>query len=276
MGPRTGGGRRGAAGRGGGAGRNRLYAGDCAEVMAGRMAAGSVDLVFADPPYNLSGKNLKLVGNKTGGDYRMVNEDWDKMPDPGYGEFTDRWIGCCQRLLRDGGSIYVCCTMHNAGAVLGALKKSGLALRNVITWHKTNAMPSITRRTFTHSSEFVAYATKGAGWTFNYFDLKAINPERQKNGDPKQMRDVWQMPIAQGRQRLRSESGRALHPTQKPEELVRRAIVASSNRGDLVLDPFMGSGTTAVVAERLGRGWIGIERSEEYRKHALARIERSR
>lgn len=255
--------------------KNHLYGGDCLNIMKNKLQPDSFDLVFADPPYNLSGKNLKLIGNKTGGDYHMVNEDWDKMTDSDYEQFTDEWIQCCHDLLKHCGSMYVCCTLHNISNILNSIKKSKMNVRNIITWHKTNAMPNLTRRIFTHSTEFLVYVTKNSKWVFNYYDLKEINPERQKNGDLKQMRDVWSIPITQGKQRLKSNNGRALHPTQKPEELVKRAIIASSNEGDLILDPFMGTGTTAVVAKRFNRDWVGIEKDSNYRKRAMSRIKKN-
>jgi site-specific DNA-methyltransferase (adenine-specific)/modification methylase len=133
-------------------------------------------------------------------------------------------------------------------------------------------MPNMTKRVFTHSAEYVIWAIKGKKWVFNYEELKKINPERQKDGSPKQMRDVWPLPLVQGKERLRGEDGRALHPTQKPEEMLKRIIIASSNKGGLVLDPFLGSGTTAVVAKRLGRNWIGIEKSRKYIEAANKRL----
>jgi len=142
----------------------------------------------------------------------------------------------------------------------------------MITWYKSNAMPNMTRRVFTHSTEFVIWATKGSGWTFNYEILKEINPEKQKNGKNKQMRDFWNMPLVQGKERLRKENGKALHPTQKPEEMLKRIILASSNENDIVLDPFLGSGTTALIAKKYKRKWIGIERDETYFKAAKNRI----
>ncbi len=255
---------------------NHLYRGDCIRVMKNKMFPNSIDLVFADPPYNLSGKNLTLIGNKTGGNFYKVNADWDKMSDVDYDKFTDEWINCCYNLLRDRGSIYICCTLHNINSILSSLKKLKMNVKNIITWYKTNAMPNITKRTFTHSTEFIIYATKNSKWVFNYYDLKEINPERQKNGDLKQMRDVWSIPITQGRERLKLDNKKALHPTQKPEELVKRIIIASSNENDLVLDPFIGTGTTAVIAERYNRNWIGIEKDSNYRKHALSRIKNNR
>ena len=256
--------------------KNHIYSGDCIEIMRNKLELDSIDLVFADPPYNLSGKNLKLIGNKTGGDFHMVNENWDKMTELDYERFTDEWIKCCYDLLKHCGSMYVCCTLHNIGSILNSVKKSKMNVKNIITWQKTNAMPSLTRRIFTHSTEFLIYATKNSKWVFNYYDLKEINPERQKNGDLKQMRDVWSIPITQGKQRLKLDDGKALHPTQKPEELLKRVIIASSNTEDLILDPFMGSGTTAVVAERFNRNWLGIEKDPNYRKHAMSRIRKNR
>ena len=130
----------------------------------------------------------------------------------------------------------------------------------------------MTKRVFTHSTEFVVWAVKGKKWIFNYQELKKINPETQKDGALKQMRDVWALPLVQGKERLHGKDGRALHPTQKPEEMLKRIIVASSNKGGVVLDPFLGSGTTAVVAKKLGRNWIGIERNVKYSKMAERRI----
>ena len=130
----------------------------------------------------------------------------------------------------------------------------------------------MTRRVFTHSTEFVIWAVKGTGWVFNYEKIKEINPEKQKNGDLKQMRDVWSLPLVQGKERLSEKDGKALHPTQKPEEMLKRIIIASSNKGDWVLDPFLGSGTTAFIAQKYGRNWIGIEKEKRYTKIAKNRL----
>jgi site-specific DNA-methyltransferase (adenine-specific) len=130
----------------------------------------------------------------------------------------------------------------------------------------------MTKRVFTHSTEFVVWAVKGKNWIFNYKELKNINPDRQKDGSLKQMRDVWAIPLVQGKERLHGKDGRALHPTQKPEEMLKRIIIASSSEGDTVLDPFLGSGTTAVVAKKLCRKWIGIEKCKKYVEIANKRI----
>ena len=250
---------------------NKIYLGDCIKVMSG-WPEKSVDLIFADPPYNLSGNGLKWQGNKTGGDWYMVNENWDKMTEPEYMGFTRQWIGGCHRILKDGGSIYISCTYHNIAEIMIVLKQLEFKINNVITWYKTNAMPNMTKRVFTHSTEFVVWAVKGKKWVFSYEELKKINPERQKDGSLKQMRDVWSMPLVQGGERLRGGNGRALHPTQKPEEMLRRIITASSTKGGLVLDPFLGSGTTAVIAKQLGRNWVGIEKEKQYIKAAEKRL----
>ena len=250
---------------------NKIYHGDCVKVMA-EWPEKSIDLIFADPPYNLSGNGLKWKGNKTGGDWYMVNENWDKMTESEYMRFSRKWIGGCYQVLKDGGSIYISCTYHNIAEIMIVLKQLEFKINNVITWHKTNAMPNMTKRLFTHSTEFVVWAVKEKKWVFSYENLKKINPERQKDGSLKQMRDVWPMPLVQGRERLRGENGRALHPTQKPEEMLRRIITASSAKGSLVLDPFLGSGTTATIAKQLGRNWIGIEKKKTYIKVAETRL----
>ena len=252
--------------------KNLIYSGDCIDILNNEIDKKSVDLIFADPPYNLSGNGLKWKGNKTGGDWYMVNEEWDKMTAPEYLQFTRKWIGDCYEVLKGHGSIYISCTYHNIAEVMIVLKQLDFKIHNVITWQKTNAMPNMTRRVFTHSTEFIVWAVKGKKWIFNYEELKKINPEKQKDGALKQMRDVWALPLVQGKERLRGKNGRALHPTQKPEEMLKRIIIASSNKDDLVLDPFSGSGTTAFIAKKLGRNWIGIEKSKEYIKMAQNRI----
>lgn len=241
-----------------------IYNGDCTEILTKNIEKNSIDLIFADPPYNLSGNGLHWKGNKTGGDWFMVNEEWDKMTAPEYMQFTRKWIAGCHKLLKNNGSIYIACSYHNIGEVMIVLKQLDYKINNIITWYKTNAMPNMTRRVFTHATEFVIWAVKGSGWTFNYNKIKEINPEKQKDGREKQMRDFWEMPLVQGKERLRGEDGKALHPTQKPEEMLKRIILASSNEGDIVLDPFMGSGTTAFVAQKYNRHFIGIEREKKY------------
>ena len=251
---------------------NSIYNGNCIDILDNKITEESIDLIFADPPYNLSGNGLKWEGNKTGGNWYMMNEVWDTMSDAEYIKFTKDWINACKRVLKKNGSIYISCAYHNLAEVILALKHLNFKINNLIVWQKINAMPNMTKRLFTHSTEFVIWAVKGKNWIFNYEDLKKINPETQKDGSTKQMRDVWTMPLVQGKERLRGRNGRALHPTQKPEEMLRRIILASSNKKDIVLDPFLGSGTTVVVAKKLGRRWIGIEIDKKYVKMAEKRI----
>ena len=255
---------------------NTVIPGDCISIMNEQIGEDTIDLIFADPPYNLSGKALNLKNNTTGGPFYKMNENWDTFEQADYFAFTQAWITASQRVLKESGSLYICCTMHNIGEVITAAKASGFTLKNILTWYKTNAMPSLTRRTFTHATEYVCWFVSGKGWKFNYSEVKEINPSTTKNGSQKQMRDFLdfvEMPIVQGKSRLRDNNGRALHPTQKPEKLVEIALIASSDEGDTVLDPFIGSGTTGVVAQRLGRRWIGIEKHLPYVKVAVQRIQ---
>lgn len=250
----------------------KIHTGDCLTVLRKDFTDGSVDLVYADPPYNASNTALKLLNNGTGGPYHKVSEDWDRYSDEDYWDFSTAWIAEVARVLRQGGGLYISCSMHNLGEVLMVGKREGLKLNNILVWRKTNAMPSVTKRTYTHTAEYVCWFVKGKNWTYNYGSVKAFNPERAKNGTVKQMPDYVQLPLVQGAERLKGDNGRALHPTQKPERLLELIITASSNEGDLVLDPFMGSGTTAVVAERLNRRWVGIERDARYVRAARRRV----
>ena len=254
---------------------NHIYLGACVEMMKKEIEISSIDLIYADPPYNLSGKILTLINNKTGGPFYKMNEDWDTWKYEDYLIFTEKWVGESSNVLKATGSLYVSCTYHNVAEIIVTAKKIGYKLNNIITWYKTNAMPNITKRTFTHSTEYVCWFTKGSNWKYNYEQLKQINPQKTKDGKPKQLRDFVgfvEFPIVQGKERLKRQNGRAIHPTQKPEKLIELIIVASSDAKDLVLDPFFGTGTTGVVASRLKRNWIGIEINEEYCKVAHERI----
>lgn len=252
---------------------DKIYFGDCLSILPDHIENETVDLVYADPPYNLSGNGLKWKGNKTGGDWFMVNEKWDKMAPEDYLNFTYQWISECKRILKNNGSIYISCSFHNIGEIIITLKALEFKVNNVITWYKRNSMPNMTKRVFTHSTEYVVWAVKGTSWIFNYETIKKINPEKQINGADKQMRDMWSIPLLQGKERLKQSNNKTLHPTQKPEELLKRIILASSNPGDIIFDPFMGSGTTAVVAKKFGRHFIGVESNDLYFSAALSRIE---
>jgi|SRR5665647_173352 len=251
---------------------NNIYTGDCIKILKKEIDKDSIDLIFADPPYNLSGNGLKWEGNTTGGDWHMVNEPWDKMTPAEYMIFTEKWISQCKRVLKPYGSIYISCTYHNIAEVIIVLKNTNFKINNIITWYKTNPMPNMTKRVFTHASEFIVWGVKGKNWIFNYDKIKKINPEKQKDGSEKQMRDVWTMPLVQGKERIKDIDKKALHSTQKPEEMLKRIITASSNEGDIVLDPFLGSGTTAAVAKNLKRSWIGIEKEVKYIEASKKRL----
>src|SRR3972149_1103746 len=254
---------------------NKIYRGDCVNILANDIDRDSIALIYAAPPYNLSGKPLDLVNNTTGGAFYKMNEDWDTFDYDDYLHFTEKWISSCKPALISNGSLYISCTQHNIAETIFAAKKLGLKLNNIITWYKVNAMPNITKRTFTHSTEFVCWFVKGKNWTFNYNAVKQFNPNKTREGNNKQLRDFLdfiELPIVQGRERIRGENGRALHPTQKPEKLLELIILASSNKNDIVLDPFFGTGTTGVVAQRLKRNWIGIERNPDYIKLAKKRL----
>lgn len=252
--------------------KNTIYYGDCIEVMS-EWPEESIDLIFADPPYNLSGIKLEWRGNKTGGDWFKMNEEWDHMDEKEYMDFTYRWLEQAKRVLKSSGSIYISCTYHNIGELIISLRKLGFRCLNIITWYKNNSMPNMTKRQFTHACEYILYFAKKSRWTFNYEEIKYINPEKTKEGTPKQMRDLWIFPLCQGRERIKEKNGRAAHPTQKPEALLERIIIASSKKGDLVLDPFLGSGTTAAAAKKLGREWVGVEKEYKYIKLAKKRLE---
>lgn len=254
---------------------NKIFLGDCIEIMNREVDKDSISLIYADPPYNLSGKSLNLINNKTGGAFYKMNEKWDTWDYGKYVAFSNKWVSGCWDILKSNGSLYISCAYHNIAEIIIAAKNAGFKLNNIITWFKINAMPSITRRTFTHATEYVCWFVKGNNWKFNYDQLKKINPNRTKEGKEKQMRDFLdfiKLPIVQGKERLRGSGGRAMHPTQKPEKLLEVIIIASSDERDVVLDPFFGSGTTGIVASRLGRKWIGIEINKDYLKIANKRL----
>lgn len=254
---------------------NKLYIGDCIDIMSKVIEPSSINLIYADPPYNLSGKSLNLVNNKTGGAFYKVNEDWDTFRYDEYLDFTEKWIMASKRVLQPQGSLYISCNQHNIGEIIFISKKLGFKLNNIITWYKINSMPNITKRTFTHSTEFVCWFVKEKNWIFNYFALKEFNPNKTKDGKNKQLRDFLdfiELPIVQGKERLRGMNGKALHPTQKPEKLLELIILASSNINDIVLDPFFGTGTTGFVAQKLNRNWIGIDINPNYGKIAIDRL----
>ena len=244
---------------------NSIIFGDCIDKMK-LIDSKSIDLILTDPPYNASNTKIDLPNNKTGGAFYKINEEWDKFNNySDYLEWTKKWMSECDRLLKDTGSILVCCSMHNIAEVILSLKSFGYKELNIITWKKTNPMPNITKRMLTHSTEFIVWFAKDNGWTFNYNDMKKYN-------DGKQLRDVWEFGLCQGSERLKGKNNRSAHPTQKPLNLFRRLIEMASKENDIILDPFVGTGTTAVACINLNRNYIGIENNIEYYKLAKFRV----
>ncbi|HXF55477.1 MAG TPA: site-specific DNA-methyltransferase [Hyphomicrobiaceae bacterium] len=248
---------------------NRVLVGCSMEELA-KLPAESVDLVFADPPYNLQLDGDLLRPNNTVVD--GVDDEWDKFSSfEEYDRFTRSWLGQCRRILKPDGAIWVIGSYHNIFRLGVALQDLGFWIQNDIIWRKTNPMPNFRGKRFTNAHETLIWAGRDqkSKVTFNYEAMKAFN-------DDLQMRSDWLIPICSGPERLRDANGRKAHPTQKPEALLHRVLLASTNPGDVVLDPFFGTGTTGAVAKRLGRKWIGIERDAQYAKQAEQRIGRVR
>jgi modification methylase len=248
---------------------NRILAGDCIEVM-NALPENSVDLIFADPPYNLQLKgDLHRPDNSK---VDAVDDDWDQFDSfRAYDEFTTDWLKAARRILKPNGAIWVIGSYHNIFRVGAALQNQGYWILNDVVWRKSNPMPNFRGKRFTNAHETMIWASKseGAKYTFNYEALKALN-------EGVQMRSDWVLPICTGHERLKDENGDKAHPTQKPESLLHRVLVGSTNPGDIILDPFFGTGTTGAVAKMLGRNFIGIEREEAYRKVAEKRISKVR
>ena len=248
---------------------NRVVVGDCLEEMA-LLAPESVDLVFADPPYNLQLERDLLRPNNTVVD--GVDDAWDKFASfADYDRFCRAWLGECRRILKPNGAIWLIGSYHNIFRLGAALQDLGFWIQNDIVWRKVNPMPNFRGRRFTNAHETLIWAGRDrkSRVTFNYEAMKALN-------DDLQMRSDWLLPICSGPERLKDAAGRKAHPTQKPEALLYRVLLASTNAGDLVLDPFFGTGTTGAAAKRLGRRWLGIERDATYAAAAETRIDRVR
>ena len=246
---------------------DRIIEGDCVTGMASLNAA-SVDMVFADPPYNLQLEGELRRPNNSKVD--AVDDSWDQFAsNADYDTFTRAWLSAAQRTLKDTGTIWVIGSYHNIFRVGAIMQDLGFWLLNDVIWRKTNPMPNFRGRRFTNAHETLIWAAKSRGqksYTFNYEAMKQLNDELQ-------MRSDWHLPICAGSERLRDESGTKSHSTQKPEALLHRVILSSTNQGDVVLDPFFGSGTTGAVAKRLSRRFIGIERDPDYIRVARRRIE---
>jgi modification methylase len=242
-----------------------IIQGDCIEAMRA-LPEGCADLIFADPPYNLQLKNeLRRPDNSK---VDAVDDAWDQFSSfADYDKFTRAWLAAARRALKDTGAIWVIGSYHNIFRVGATLQDLGFWILNDVVWRKTNPMPNFRGRRFTNAHETMIWAAKGEkhSYTFNYEAMKALN-------DDLQMRSDWNLPICSGNERLKDAEGGKAHSTQKPESLLHRVIVSSTKPGDVVLDPFFGSGTTGAVAKRLGRHFIGIERDSEYVKVARRRI----
>jgi modification methylase len=245
---------------------NTILQEDCVAAMA-KLPDGCVDMVFADPPYN-----LQLGGNlfrPEGGLVDAVDDDWDKFETfAAYDHFTRAWLKEARRILKPNGTLWVIGSYHNIFRVGASLQDAGFWILNDIVWRKANPMPNFRGTRFTNAHETLIWASRSeeSRYTFNYRTMKALNDELQ-------MRSDWLFPICSGGERVKGEGGGKAHPTQKPEALLYRVLLACTNPGDVVLDPFFGTGTTGAVARRLGREWIGIERESRYVKVARERID---
>ncbi|MDX1601103.1 MAG: site-specific DNA-methyltransferase [Anaerolineales bacterium] len=244
---------------------DQVLEGDCIELLA-EFPPRSVDLIFADPPYNLQLSKELWRPNQTRVD--AVDDDWDDFDSfEAYDAFTNAWLKACRRVLKDDGALWVIGTYHNIYRVGRILQDLGFWTLNDVVWIKTNPMPNFRGVRFTNAHETLLWVTKGQGasYTFNYHALKRLN-------GGKQMRSDWVLPVCGGSERIRLDGEKA-HSTQKPEALLYRVILAASDPGDVVLDPFFGTGTTGAVAKRLHRRWIGIERERSYAELARERLE---
>ncbi len=245
---------------------NTILKGDCVAALD-RLPEKSIDIVFADPPYN-----LQLDGDLHRPDQSKVDavdDHWDQFESfAAYDAFTRAWLLAARRVLKPNGTIWVIGSYHNIFRVGATMQDLGFWILNDVVWRKTNPMPNFRGRRFQNAHETLIWASrdqKGKGYTFNYEALKASN-------DDIQMRSDWLFPICTGGERLKNDKGDKLHPTQKPEALLARIMLASTKPGDVVLDPFFGSGTTGAVAKRLGRNFVGVEREQVYIDAAAERI----
>ncbi|MEI6574097.1 MAG: site-specific DNA-methyltransferase [Alphaproteobacteria bacterium] len=246
--------------------RDRILRGDCIEQLKS-LPSGSVDLVFADPPYN-----LQLEGALNRPDQSLVDavdDDWDKFSSfADYDAFTKAWLTEAQRVMKPNATLWVIGSYHNIFRVGAIMQDLGFWILNDVIWRKANPMPNFRGRRFTNAHETMIWASRNAAsksYTFHYDALKAANEDTQVRSD-------WYLPLCTGGERLKDSKGSKVHPTQKPEQLLARVILSSSNPGDVILDPFFGTGTTGATAKRLGRHFIGIERDPDYANAAQARI----
>jgi modification methylase len=244
--------------------QNQILVGNCVEHMAA-LPAKSVDVIFADPPYNLQldGELFRPNNSRVDG----VDDAWDQFESfAAYDEFSRAWLKAAHRVLKDDGSLWVIGSYHNIFRIGAILQDLGYWMLNDVVWRKTNPMPNFRGKRFTNAHETMIWCAKSktSKYTFNYEAMKALN-------DDVQMRSDWLIPICTGGERIK-DKGKKAHPTQKPEALLHRVLLSSTNPGDLILDPFFGTGTTGAVAAKLGRRYIGIERDATYARVAKERL----
>ena len=248
--------------------KNKIINGDSIKELK-KIPAESFDLIFADPPYNLQLRNKLIRPDRS--KVNAVNDDWDKFESfKNYDDFTISWLKECKRVLKKNGSIWIIGSYHNIFRVGAKIQDLGFWILNDVIWNKNNPMPNFRGTRFTNAHETLIWASKNKNskYTFNYQSLKCLN-------DDLQMRSTWNIPICNGKERLKN-NGKKVHSTQKPESLLYRIILASSNKNDFILDPFLGSGTTAVVAKKLGRIFCGIEKNKTYFEATKKRLKNTR
>ncbi len=248
--------------------KNKIINGDSLKELK-KIPSESFDLIFADPPYNLQLRNKLVRPDRS--KVNAVNDKWDQFESfKTYDIFTTNWLTECKRILKKNGSIWVIGSYHNIFRVGSIIQNLGFWILNDVIWNKNNPMPNFRGTRFTNAHETLIWASKdkNSKYTFNYQSLKCLN-------DDLQMRSTWNLPICNGSERLK-EKGKKVHSTQKPESLLHRILLASSNKNDLVLDPFLGSGTTAVVAKKLGRIFYGIEKEKSYFDAANKRLKNTK
>jgi len=244
--------------------KNKIINGDSIKELK-KIPSESFDLIFADPPYNLQLRNKLIRPDRS--KVNAVNDDWDKFESfKVYDDFTSSWLKECKRVLKKNGTIWVIGSYHNIFRVGAKIQDLGFWILNDVIWNKNNPMPNFRGTRFTNAHETLIWASKNKNskYVFNYQSLKCLN-------DDLQMRSTWNFPICNGKERLK-DKGQKVHSTQKPEALIHRILLASSNKNDLVLDPFLGTGTTAVVSKKLGRIFYGIEKDKKYFEAASKRI----
>ena len=245
--------------------KNKIIHGNSLDILK-KIPENSVDLIFADPPYNLQLSKTLLRPDQTKVD--GVKENWDNFDSfEHYDDFTLSWLKSCRKILKSNGSMWVIGSYHNIFRIGFMLQNLGFWILNDVVWIKSNPMPNFRGKRFTNAHETIIWVSKNKNskYTFNYESMKSLNGDLQ-------MRSDWNLPICNGKERLKDEDGLKIHPTQKPESLISRILLASTNVNDTILDPFFGTGTTGAVAKRLNRNFIGIEQDLNYVRSAQDRI----